>query len=150
MIVALQFLHYQLYQESLKGFFYSVKLKLELNILSKLVDLVHGNATHRSTALEVIDSDVIRGQGATEVQGGISPMEQPTRWNPSYKGVMGHIKENDHNHTEHPSLEASSSSTKAVDEEDGIMRMTSQQSSRARARGRESDVWYAEVLRSMR
>ncbi|ETI23637.1 hypothetical protein G647_05439 [Cladophialophora carrionii CBS 160.54] len=150
-IVALQFLHYQLYQESLKGFFYSVKLKLELNILSKLVDLVNGNATQRSNTLEAIDSDAISGQRGSEVQREISPMKQHTQWDPSSKGVLQHIKEENQHHTDHPSLEASSSSTKALDEEDGIARLTSQQSSRStRTRVRESDVWYADVLRSIK
>jgi hypothetical protein len=62
-IICLQFLHYQLYQEALKVFFYSVKLKLELNILSKLVDLVHGgNQQRASMTLDVIDSNTITGQ----------------------------------------------------------------------------------------
>ena len=59
-IIALEFLHYQLYQEALKGVFYSIKLKLELNILSKLVDLVSGgNVRNRSNTLEIIDADAI-------------------------------------------------------------------------------------------
>ncbi|EXJ62516.1 hypothetical protein A1O7_02954 [Cladophialophora yegresii CBS 114405] len=150
-IVALQFLHYQLYQESLKGFFYSVKLKLELNILSKLVDLVNGNATHRSNTIEAIDSDATAGQGGSEVQREVSPMTQHSRRNTTYKGVLEHINEENQHRTDPSSLEASSSSTKALDEEDGITRLMSQQSSRStRTRVRESDIWYADVLRSMK
>ena len=37
-LILLQFLHFQLYQEAVKAFVYSVKLKLEVNILSKLVN----------------------------------------------------------------------------------------------------------------
>lgn len=62
-IITLQFKHFQLFQEALKVFFYSVKLKLELNILSKLVDLVHGNSNTRSSrTIDIIDSNTIAGQ----------------------------------------------------------------------------------------
>jgi hypothetical protein len=68
-IVALQFLHYQLYQESIKAFVYSVKLKLELNILSKLVDLVSGDSTkNRSMTLDLIDQSTIAGQAQEDIR----------------------------------------------------------------------------------
>lgn len=66
--MVLQYKHYQLYQESIKGFVYSVKLKLELNILSKLVNLVHGNASSRQMTLEAIDSNAIAGQAQAELR----------------------------------------------------------------------------------
>ncbi|RMZ91952.1 hypothetical protein DV736_g812, partial [Chaetothyriales sp. CBS 134916] len=65
-LVVLEFKHLQLYQETIKAVVYSVKLKLELNILSKLVDLVDGGkSTLRSMTLTgTIDSDAILGQAA--------------------------------------------------------------------------------------
>ena len=143
----MQFLHYQLYQEGLKGFFYSVKLKLELNILSKLVDLVNGNAAHRTTSLGFIDVDTIPGQAPSDLQREVSPMEQPIGWRPSYsKGILENVKED---HLDQPKLE--DSTTNPLDDSNGIMRLTSEQTSfSSRTRGRESDVWYAEMLRSMK
>ncbi|KIW91459.1 uncharacterized protein Z519_08355 [Cladophialophora bantiana CBS 173.52] len=61
-LVAPQFKRLQLYQESIKAFVYSVKLKLELNILSKLVDLVQRSSIDRSLTLEFIDANSIVGQ----------------------------------------------------------------------------------------
>lgn len=146
-IVALQFLHYQLYQEGLKGFFYSVKLKLELNILSKLVDLVNGDTTRRATSLGVIEADTVQGQAPSELERDISPAMDQWR-HPSYnKGTLEHIKED--GHIDQPSSESSPS--QALDDDDDIMRITSQQTfTSSRTRGRESDVWYAEMLRDMK
>ena len=64
-LVTLQFLHYQLYQETIKLFVYSVKLKLEFNILSKLVDLVNPESNDRETTLEFLEPTFTQeGSGA--------------------------------------------------------------------------------------
>ncbi|KAJ9603431.1 hypothetical protein H2200_012209 [Cladophialophora chaetospira] len=154
--VALEFLHYQLYQEGLKGFFYSVKLKLELNILSKLVDLVGGagGAQRRTTSLGVIDVDTLPGVTANDLQREVSPMEQPNGWHPSFsKGIMEHITEDRLDQTK--AEESPSNASNARDDSDEIsaeiMRMATQQTSHSsRMRGRESDMWYAEMLRDMK
>ncbi|KAK5050752.1 hypothetical protein LTR84_003311 [Exophiala bonariae] len=68
-LLVMQFHHMQLYQESFKILFYSIKLKLEMNILSKLVDLVHGSSVkNRSMTLEAIDSNAVQGQAQLDVQ----------------------------------------------------------------------------------
>ncbi|RMD40235.1 hypothetical protein DV735_g4897, partial [Chaetothyriales sp. CBS 134920] len=64
-LVVLQFKHLQLYQEIIKAVVYGVKLKLELNILSKLVDLVGGSGSNvrTMTGEENLDSkDIFGGQ----------------------------------------------------------------------------------------
>jgi len=66
---------------------------------------------------------------------------------PSYsKKVLEHVKEDcldQANGEDH--------SANGIDDSDGIMRLASQQTSySSRTRGRESDVWYAEMLRSMK
>ena len=160
-IIALQFLHYQLYQEGLKGFFYSVKLKLELNILSKLVDLVNGDSARRTTSLGVIEDDPIPGRAVSDLEREISPMDhwRKPSYNkgtlehiPSYsKGTLEHIKEDGQiGQMDQPSSESSPSQA-LDDDDDDIMRITSQQTfSSSRTRGRESDMWYAEMLRDMK
>ncbi|RMZ84140.1 hypothetical protein DV738_g534, partial [Chaetothyriales sp. CBS 135597] len=57
-LVVLQYKHLQLYQEIIKAVVYGIKLKLELNILSKLVDLVGGGSNVRTmTGDENLASD---------------------------------------------------------------------------------------------
>ena len=198
-IVSLQFLHYQLYQESLKGFFYSLKLKLELNILSKLVGLVDGNAaTNRSNTLQTIEADTVGGESTAHLEPP-APMvvEYPKpndlqddevvvlgekmtngveRSRSSGKvGVQGHVTEDcGGSRWQSPLLndlgglggELSSCGKVAekvdgaededgedgeeMDEEPGVASLTSQQSTSSRTRGRESDLWYAEMLRDMK
>ncbi|KAJ9656289.1 hypothetical protein H2198_005064 [Neophaeococcomyces mojaviensis] len=146
-IVTLQYLHFQLYQESIKGFVYSVKLKLELNILSKLVDLVDSNAASRSMTLDIIDSNALPGQARADVQREMSE-----------SGNFGNSFEHDEKialRKIDEGLEAgtsrSNSSTQPSDDNNGITRVFSNQSRcTARTSGRESDIMYADVLRSMK
>ena len=139
-------MHRQLYQESIKAVVYSVKLKLELNILSKLVDLVQGTSTNRSTTLEIIDASAIPGQAQAEVRremsisgdvGGESVSDD--------KGGVKHIENGHASMREHiPSVSGSAG------EIDGIARILSHHSSySARTSGRESDILYADFLRSL-
>ena len=175
-LIVLQFKHYQLYQEALKAFFYSVKLKLELNILSKLVDLVHGDSASKSMTLDVIDSNTIAGQEAEMVK-----REQQSdtssngrrfsamTWFGSMndaKGPMEGIKEEDHAGSFSSGTDprttmpisplpavingkpvSSSSNDEDMDE---IARVTSNYShASARTRGRsESDFMYADFLKA--
>jgi len=152
-IVTMQFLRLQLYQEALKGFFYSVKLKLELNILSKLVDLVHGESTiTRSMTLATIDSKTIPGQAQTAVRDemqvlGQDPMSSWSRKNSDEKGIMTDTESglNDH----HNDLKRKPSLFRGSHEGDEITNVLSHQSNySARYHGRESDILYADFLRS--
>ncbi|KAJ9634425.1 hypothetical protein H2204_006250 [Knufia peltigerae] len=68
-LIVLEYKHLQLYQESIKAFVYSVKLKLELNILSKLVDLVNRDSISRSMTLDVINPTTLSGQAQSEIRG---------------------------------------------------------------------------------
>lgn len=147
MLIYLQFKREQLYQESIKGFVYSVKLKLELNILSKLVDLVHGGSANRSMTLDVIDSRALPGQAQKNVQRELSGQE--------YFGSLFTSDTKDHvQHVENSHVierrSNSSISPSTTDEYDAVMRIRSQQSRySARTSDRESDILYADVLRSI-
>lgn len=80
-LLVMQFRHMQLYQESFKILFYSIKLKLEMNILSKLVDLVHGSSVkNRSMTLEAIDSNAVQGQAQLDVQREMSGRGSIIKW----------------------------------------------------------------------
>jgi hypothetical protein len=150
-IVALEYLHYQLYQETIKVFVYSVKLKLEIHILSKLVDLVGSKySAERSMTLDVIDSNAIEGQAREDVR---REMELPKT--PSLGTWYGTRNEKDlacadvqdlHLLDDTRPIRAASKSS----ERDEISRVVSNQSSgTARTRGRESDMLYADMLRSI-
>lgn len=143
----LQYKHLQLYQESIKAFVYSVKLKLELNILSKLVDLVHGTSTSRSMTLDIIDSNAIPGQAQADVRRELSGHENLGGWFVSDdRGAMKHIEDS---HGTEPRL--SSSVSRPPGDNDEITRILSQRSRHtARTSDRESDILYAEVLRSLK
>ena len=141
-IVSMQYLHYQLYQEAIKAFVYSLKLKLELNILSKLVNVVHGNKASRAMTLEYIDSNAIAGQARSEVQ---REMNEKHFWNKSQGSAA---KETVQDREVDP-LDSASSSNRH-DDGDEITRVLSQRSTMtARTRGRESDILYADMLKSI-
>lgn len=166
-IVVLQYRHLQLYQESIKGFVYSVKLKLELNILSKLVDIVHGDRTSdRSMNLEVIDSNAVQVREREEVRRELADLQNMQQHGLGQatgieKAAEVHINEK----TGSSSTQRSSASPAPAppsiaevkeeeeeeehDDEDELDRVITRQST-ARTRGRESDTLYAEMLRSMK
>lgn len=162
-------MHFQLYQESIKVFVYSVKLKLELNILSKLVDLVHGNSARRSMTLDVIDSNAIQGQAREDVRremsladpGGLGNWFGSTDEKHQQIDVIDHesgINSNNSNsssshHHDHAYQRRSSgvSPNSFGDDTDEISQVVSNQSvPTARTKGRESDMLYADMLRSMK
>lgn len=140
-IILLEFLHFQLYQESIKAFVYSVKLKLEIHILSKLVNVVSTNQNSRAMTLEFIDSNAIAGQARAEVQ---REMRDP-QYDTENKASLQKI---DEDAEIGPSDSASSS--QRTDEKDEITRVMSNTSGRtSRTKGRESDILYADFVRSM-
>lgn len=152
-IVAMQFLHYQLYQETIKGFVYSVKLKLELHILSKLVDLVgNDHSSHRAMALSEIDSNAIEGQAQAEIRREMSIVDTNSQLNShgiSYGTsdekalATGSDQKGQNTHTTISSLPNGSEAG------DHISRVVSSQSQDGRTQGRESDLMYAEMMRSL-
>lgn len=165
MLIVLQYKHLQLYQESVKAFVYSVKLKLELNVLSKLIDLVSGGSErnrNRSMTLEMIDSNVLNGQTVSDVPRNMSVAGPFDEWLAS--DVKRSEKQKDHNQIE--SGVASSSSGPSVSKEKGnetdddedddvdkIRRTLSQRSpslAMARNSGRETDLMYADILNSIK
>lgn len=142
-LVFLEFLHFQLYQEGIKAFVYSVKLKLEIHILSKLVNVVQGNQKSRAMTLEFIDSSAIAGQARAEVR---REMREP-QYNSSNEKKASVQKRNEEGNI--GPLDSASSSQQ-TDEKDEISRVRSTTSIRTeRTKGRESDVLYADFVRSM-
>lgn len=161
-IVALQYLQYQLYQETIKAFVYSVKLKLEIHILSKLVDLVGSDrSTQRSMTLDLIDSNAIEGQAQEEIRREmrLSSGQQHGlgSWygagSDNEKGLAVTSVQEDHMlHQDGLARKRFSTSgpSKSSDGDDEISQiMTNQSQGTARTRGRESDFLYADMLRSM-
>ncbi|KAJ9650565.1 hypothetical protein H2198_010130 [Neophaeococcomyces mojaviensis] len=144
-LVVLQYKHLQLYQESIKGFVYSVKLKLELNILSKLVDLVNGASTNRTMTLEVIDSTAIPGQAQTEVKRELSRQENlGSFFGNDNKGAMKYTED-----SLTVKRRRSSAVSRSPDENDGITQIPSQQFRRRRTSDQESSALYADMVRSL-
>lgn len=147
----MQFKHMQLYQESFKILFYSIKLKLEMNILSKLVDLVHGSSVkNRSMTLEAIDSNAVQGQAQRDVQREMAGPESPINWYASdSKGGMGSFQNDVPPDVRYrPSMSGSGSGSSPDDA--AINRVLSHPTSvKARANGREVDALYADYLRSL-
>lgn len=158
LIIVLQYKHLQLYQESIKAFVYSVKLKLELNVLSKLVDLV-GNQRQQSMTLNMFETNAtIQGQALSDGTRGMSGPGPLDGWLAS---DGKDLEKQTHNYASNSVVASSSSQPSNVpdedeakdeedDEIDKITRTLSQQS-RARVRDgrRESDVLYADFIRSM-
>ena len=158
-IVSLEYLHFQLYQEVIKGFVYSVKLKLEIHILSKLVDLVGDNhSTQRCMTLDVIDSNAIEGQAREEVRREMGLFNNQNSLGSWYGAgdekdlAMAETHDKHQLNQDAParkrrSVSGPRSSSEADDE---ISRVVSNQSgSTARIRDRESDLLYADMLRSI-
>lgn len=164
LIIVLQYKHLQLYQESVKAFVYSVKLKLELNVLSKLIDLVHGSSRDRSMTLDMIDSNTINGQTVSDVPRHMSAPGPFDDWLAA--DVKRSEKQQDMGRHDVQPVTASSSSgpSHSNDKEDDtddekdedidrIRRTLSQRSPSvafARSSGRESDMMYAEMMHSIR
>ena len=122
-------------------------MKLELNILSKLVDLVHGTSTNRSMTVEAIDANAIPGLAQAEVRRELSRSEHVgDRPGTDDKGAMEHIEDG---HATKPRY--SSSVSGSPDENHGITRVFSHHPGyTARIASRESDVLYADVVRSLK
>ncbi|OAP64710.1 hypothetical protein AYL99_00682 [Fonsecaea erecta] len=146
-LVMLQYKRLQLYQESIKGFVYSVKLKLELNILSKLVDLVQGSPTERSMTLDIIDASSIAGQTQAAVRRESWGPGQLSAWpSAADKDIEEHIED-----VHYPKTMNASLHSRPPDDVDDITRVLSQHSRyTARTASRESDILYAEALRSLK
>ena len=146
-LVILEFKHLQLYQESIKVFVYSVKLKLELNILSKLVDLVEGKSTRRSTTLEAIDSNAIAGQAQAEVRQELS-LSDSGGWSKSNEKIAAMEQVQD---VSYGKLEHSPSISVPPVEISGLPPVHSTDSRYGtRTLRRESDIEYADFMRSMK
>lgn len=132
-LLFLQYKHWRIYQQCTKAFIYSVKLKLELNILSKLVDLVQGSQQSVLYTLDEIDSRALPGQAQTDLYRELSV--------PSLKAVVDHVEDS----------QVSPPPSNA--EEKLAASGTLSQSSTAyssRTTGRDCDILYADMLKSIK
>lgn len=126
-LLFMQYKHWRIYQTATKAFIYSVKLKLELNILSKLVDLVR--CPNDPTILNEIDTTTVPGRARRDLRREISA--------PSLKPDVAHVEDGHHyNGSQDPLTDRSPS------------QVSNSQSSRTT--GRESDILYADMLRSIK
>jgi hypothetical protein len=148
-LIVLQYKHLQLYQESIKVFVYSVKLKLELNILNRLVDLVHGSAASRqskSMNLATIGAaDVTSDKSHRELSRIQSNSLHLDNW-------LGTDEKHDSDKTSggEYDLEPKLSPIIYNNGNDEITHVTAQSRYSKRTSGRESDVMYADFLRDMK
>ena len=122
---------------------YSVKLKLELNILSKLVDLVHTDSSHRSVALQSTSANDSRGN------------EQDASSNPSSTEKRSSNNDNvgceatDREPSRLHDTTALPSGVTSRDMDQVHLVPTQQSIAAARTQGRDFDLMYAEMLRSL-
>lgn len=149
-LLVMQFHHLQLYQECFKILFYSIKLKLEMNILSKLVDLVHGAAKDRGMTLEAIDSNAVQGQVQRDVQRELAGRDDSVvNWfGTDSKMGMDHGSNEIAPDSRFPSLSRTTSTPQ--DDDTTILRVLSHpQSINPRIAGRETDSMYADFCRTL-
>ena len=124
-LLFMQYKHWRIYQTTAKAFIYSVKLKLELNILSKLVDLVR--APHQDpTFLNEIDVIAVPPHVRRDLRREVS--------SPSLKPDAAHL--------EHSNDSADPLAVRSPSE---VSRAQS-----SRTTGRESDILYADALRAIK
>lgn len=126
-----------IFEQTVKGFVYSVKLKLEFSILGKLVDIVQENKRTLTIALGDVENCVDQGNPSTPVlqrQGSPSSI-------PLAEKVPLH-------YLEHPTDFTTETPNGSISEQ--THRNQSITSVQARRRGvRESDIAYAEIVRSI-
>ncbi|KEF62008.1 uncharacterized protein A1O9_03580 [Exophiala aquamarina CBS 119918] len=145
-LVILQYKHLQLYKEVIKGFFYSVKLKLELSILSKLVDLVNAPSADRSMNLEIIDSNVVPRQAHAEMRHELSALEYIRSSATTDEIGVSHIED-----AAATNAKYSSSMSGSPDETDELTHPTSCDSrNRGRIASLYSEISYANIIRSLK
>lgn len=125
---------------------YSVKLKLELNILSRLVDLVHGSGSRdRSMTLEPFDSSTITGMAHAKVR---REMEPPKGLGDSWSSTADKTSVDHHNNGE-VSLHKQSFASGSADESNAITHPLSYASIVRERTRNDSDIDYGEILRSI-
>ncbi|KEF53860.1 uncharacterized protein A1O9_10262 [Exophiala aquamarina CBS 119918] len=152
-LFVMQFKHMQLYQESFKILFYSIKLKLEMNILSKLVDLVHGSSVkNRSMTLEAIDSNAVQGQAQRDVQREMASPGSLVNWyaGDTKSGMASYQNDVSPDVRYRPSMSLSGSGSSPTDDAEITRVLSHPTSVKARANGREVDALYADYLRSVK
>ncbi|KAJ9656396.1 hypothetical protein H2198_004974 [Neophaeococcomyces mojaviensis] len=99
-LLVLEYSGQRVMERTFKGFVYSVKLKLEFAILSKLVDLVQSSQRNLSHALADVDTFVdVSRTGTTSTV--LSTVQAPRSSNNELPGWMAKLEERSVPHVEH-------------------------------------------------
>ena len=146
-LLAIEYKNLHIFEQCVKSFVYSVKLKLEFAILGKMVDLVKDSRLNMSfEAFADLDSYVDGSRRPSPVlERKVSPRARVGSVVSGYKGTVGHIEDQETGHVEEPprslhEMAAMDSRISPVDMEIGARR---------RKQGRESDIMYADILRAI-
>ncbi|RMZ79051.1 hypothetical protein DV737_g3599, partial [Chaetothyriales sp. CBS 132003] len=142
-LLVIEYKNLHIYEQAIKAFVYSVKLKLEFAILGKLIDLAQESQRSLAHALDTIDDCVQRSDSAAAERA--QSLASSVPWlTHGDKPAMQHIEHRHSSHVMNRGMEPPSLET-------GRTRGSQQGSvgSRDRLQGRESDVLYADIVRSI-
>lgn len=159
-LLFLQYKHWRIYQQATKAFIYAVKLKLELNILSKLVDLVQGSSSAAQRSSRVILDDIDNAAAQPVVPAQISskhhfhhpfrrhrpsdalPTKRDDDDDDAASGTAGEVQ-----HIEHRPVTVDGDADALLRSPAAALRARTYST---RTTGREEDILYADMLRSIK
>ncbi len=145
-LLAIQYRNLHIFEQTVKNFVYSVKLKLEFSILGKLVEIVQENKRSLTNALEDIETCIEKP--SPTLHRTLSPRSHSNPFTLAEKTLPQHIEHRDDTSDVITPMHAPN----GFISEPVRMRTHSQDSlgTQARRRGaRESDIDYAEIVRSL-
>ncbi|KAF2709602.1 hypothetical protein K504DRAFT_378434 [Pleomassaria siparia CBS 279.74] len=157
-LLTIEFLNFHVLQQTFKGFAYSIKLKLELVVLNKLVEL-SGSSHHRVTAITVGDTndfldptktvwDITRFTPAFSQN-----MHKPPKWLSDLEESGIQRIESAYSPTDSAWVRTKRSSTIISDDylPDGVQPVSTPADPRldAREKGSATDLLYADAVRTM-
>ena len=139
-LLVIEYKSLHIYEQCVKGFVYSVKLKLELAILGKLVDLVQQSQRSLSNAMGTVE-DCIERTDTSPTRRRTMSLSNP--WlHYREKLPMQHIEHRGNGHLYNGNLKAAQQEAEEKGSPDSV-------SSDPRQKGRESDILYADIVRSI-
>ena len=146
-LLAIEYKNLHIFEQCVKSFVYSVKLKLEFAILGKMVDLVKDSRLNMAFhAFADIDAYVDGSRRPSPVmERKLTPSARVGSVVSGYKGTVGHVEDQETGHVEEPprSLQEMASMDSRVSPVDMEV------AAKRRKEGRESDMMYADILRSI-
>ena len=147
-LLAIQYKNLHIYEQTVKSFVYSVKLKLEFSILGKLVDIVQESKRSLTNALGDIEDCIDQHKLSPDLHRTISPLSKPEHIVVAEKTSSQHLEHRDDGSsdtvpTRQGLAHGSMSEPERSYSNDSI-------SNKARRRGaRETEIEYAEIVRSI-